>query len=205
MIKHISLDFWNTLAIPNKQFAADREVYLGYVCKISFTKIKPLYQATKKYLDTLAESQGTGFTVEQNYELLLRQFNLSLKQRQEIQVGIETLFLQSPPTINEDLIFKLLDRRCYSYSIASNTNFISGKIIRKILSKHLLTKFELFSDELGFSKPHHLFFNNIIDRAGCKPEEILQIGDHPVCDGEAALYGIKTLILNNPGELVNIL
>ncbi len=61
--------------------------------------------------------------------------------------------------------------------------------------------FTVFSEECGVEKPDPTFYRVVLDRAGCSPDELLNIGDSLHNDIEAAASaGIKSIWLNRNSE-----
>lgn len=55
--------------------------------------------------------------------------------------------------------------------------------------------------EIGYLKPHPAGLNELISRAGVRPDELLYIGDRPERDGEAARRaGVQFLILGSGSQ-----
>lgn len=62
------------------------------------------------------------------------------------------------------------------------------------------------SSEVGWRKPHGEFFAALVDRCGCRPEQILMVGDDPLGDvGGAEQAGLRAVLLDrsqhNAGQM----
>ncbi len=61
--------------------------------------------------------------------------------------------------------------------------------------------FRVFSEECGVEKPDPEFYRVVLERAGCAPDELLNVGDSLHNDITAAVSaGIKSVWLNRKGE-----
>lgn len=106
-----------------------------------------------------------------------------------------------------DVLSRLRESDLSTVSILSNTGFIKGKTLRKVL-KHLnldsLLDFQLYSDEFRLSKPNREFFQLMLDTIDQKKhpqielKQIIHIGDNPIADVRGAeAIGINSLLINS--------
>ena len=96
-------------------------------------------------------------------------------------------------------------------NILSNTAFIKGETLRKILNEITLSEyfdFLIFSDEVGYSKPNieifKMMWDEILkirkDSSILKKEEVIHVGDNLSADIEGAKkFGFDSL-QNNSNE-----
>ena len=92
-------------------------------------------------------------------------------------------------------------------SLLSNTGFIKGKTLRKILNTLELDQFldfQLYSDEVRLSKPNGQFFQLMLDTIDRNKhielnlQDIIHIGDNPLADVKGAeKIGISSLLINS--------
>ena len=62
--------------------------------------------------------------------------------------------------------------------------------------------FTVFSEECGFEKPDPEFYQVVLQRAGCAPDELLIVGDSLHNDVMVAVSsGIRSIWLNRRGEI----
>lgn len=190
MEKSISFDFWGTLMVSNPNFkTAQQKLYK------EFTGNNPQIFADRRRgikieLDALVEATGVQPKSEYFQRLLPE---LNLKQIKEFNSYSEELFLKNPPILREpetDIIEELrrLDYRIY---ISSNTIFISGNILGKVIYDNfgIVKKNCNFSDLVGVSKPSKEMFDFEI-----KPTS--HIGDNLITDGASENFGIKHYHIN---------
>lgn len=213
--KHISFDFWNTLATPNPEFATQRNKVLSRFADIQPELASIIYSQTKKELDNIAETYGHGMSTRICVLQFLRNLTNSIGGRDidsavwdRVNCAVDAIqktALDYPPIISEDtkeMLYML--RAKYSLSITSNTNFINGATLRKVVDPEGdIFKFFIFSDEEQIAKPSPDIFFKLIKQSGCRPSEILHIGDSQACDiNGAQRLDIGHLLINNPDNLV---
>jgi FMN phosphatase YigB (HAD superfamily) len=211
MITHISFDVWKTLFWPNKTFSETRSDHVADLLGMDRAVVRKVYKTTKDGFDKIAEAEGTGWDSATVYRTLLANLGRLDHPWEEICFETERLFLQHPPTILGSTIDTIseLRGRGYTLSIASNTNFASGRVLANVLENVLGPwDFMVFSDLLGtHSKPAPEFFAAVITKAGefnIAPENILHVGDNAVCDGAAAQHGMATHIISGPEALPTV-
>lgn len=227
-IKHVSLDAWNTILIPSKSYARYRTSILANMFNCSEEFAKSVYTNVKRKFDEKAERDGEAFTTEYIYNELISAFPAADNQIDPnllCRSYFEPTFIDNPPTILSETIdaINALKSRGITVSIASNTNFISGRVLAKIIRKHnTIFDFMLFSDlmplvrnELGYkmpAKPNPAFFEmvqkyaNILHPEGIEKTEIVHIGDSNICDFQgAAKFGLQARLLKSIDELPALL
>jgi putative hydrolase of the HAD superfamily len=88
------------------------------------------------------------------------------------------LFDDAAPTIDE------LQARGYRLGVASN---FDERLVSVCRGHASLAELELFwSSDIGYSKPHPLFFARVSERLGLAPQEILLVGDDVAADFRGA-------------------
>ena len=100
-------------------------------------------------------------------------------------------------------MFKEVTNQGKSINILSNTAFIKGKVLRKILEHYDLAeylKFQIYSDEVGFSKPNTEIFKLVFDEVNkykkIEKKDVLHIGDNSIADYNGALkFGFDAHLL----------
>lgn len=97
----------------------------------------------------------------------------------------------------------LLKNVSQKFPLALVSNFDDGQAARDILQHHDIDHFfksVVISADLGKRKPHALLFETAIDALAVNPEEVLMIGDSPLCDVEGARRcGIQTAWVRRAG------
>jgi FMN phosphatase YigB (HAD superfamily) len=140
------------------------------------------------------------------------------KQLEKIYLDLEIIFLEDlPKTMYEiDVLVKCfedLKLKGYSLNISSNTAYIKGKTLIKVLESLQIKKyfdFFIFSDEIKSSKPSTKFFDCLIyncTKLGVSRNNITHIGDSLEADISGAQQSkIKSFYVNkNEFKLVDFL
>lgn len=215
-IHHISVDFWHTLAEPNKAYGLRRNTILAdhYLCQPA--QAGERYKELKNSWEQLAVSTGLVPDVETLRQQMNLKFDYKLSQRQ-FAVMLQTLednFLLLPPIICDDSLHLLRQLKAagLTLSVSSNTNFIiRGRVLSGYLPDNLFS-FQLFSDQLGYCKPSPVFWSSVLMQAGrvngllTQPQQILHVGDSVECDGVgASAMGMDTHVCHKNNPLSKIL
>lgn len=209
-VKHISFDFWNTLGTPNPVYAQKRSALLADFFETYDDIAQVRYKSVKDTLDYLTEHCQIEVSTENCYKLLGKEFGVYLDRNKalELQKKFEELFLKYPATIDKDLSMYLKTvALTVPLSVGSNTNFISGKMIKKaVLDAYGIPfKFTIFSDEIERSKPHTSFYRLIHTLSGVvNKQEIVHIGDSPCCDMVGPIiYGMQGAKIDNTKGIID--
>lgn len=215
-VKHISFDFWNTLAIANPCYARCRSITLGAWAVRTEEFVNTAYKKVKARIDddTL---QGDEYTVDDCFHTLVPELNRGghyYYEVEELKVKLWKDFHWNPPTILPEILTELYRLKAlgYTMSIGSNTNFIPGQVIKEsVLLKLGIFDYYVFSDEIGVSKPSRDFFYNIRYN-GCDPhmdiarDEIIHIGDSSEFDYHPAIrFGFQAQEIDSPHDLPRVL
>lgn len=219
-VKHVSFDFWNTLAVPNLEFSAARTRVIAEYYGIPEEDAKRIYTSVKNFSDTAAELTGFGTTRENVMKLLNAQMPKDKRlddENLEILSGvIDDLFAAFPPTIPERLVHlvKALRSRGVTVNILSNTNFIRGETLNEVVLEPEFGEnffaFQMFSDEWDMAKPSEEFFVSMLRFArraarageGCMTYEVLHIGDNDITDISGGNgVAVQTLKVADPHDL----
>jgi putative hydrolase of the HAD superfamily len=100
-------------------------------------------------------------------------------------------------------------------SLLSNTGFIRGRTLRKVLKALELDQyldFQLYSDEVRLSKPNKAFFQLMLDQidrqqhVGLELDEIVHVGDNPIADIHGANQaGIHSVLIHSNQQPITCL
>ena len=197
-IKTISFDVWGTLVKPNPEYSKQRVDFLkSYVTDENqiATNLKHL----KKDVDKRAEKNGMQFNIHDLYKIFLHSLNIT---HNKLPVNdyisfCNSCMINNPPILMSQThnLLEFLKANDYRIMLASNNVFSSGKIMRTVLMKLGLFDYFydcIFSDEVGFAKPHHEFFKQLHQKSHTFAEQILHTGDNIDTDMLGARsYGMK--------------
>ncbi|MBA3664177.1 MAG: HAD family hydrolase [Bacteroidetes bacterium] len=214
-VHHISFDVWLTLIRSNAIFKKERDLLF----KEFFSLGQPIEDISTHFrqwdvrFTAINETTGGHLDAEEMLTIILSDLEHDLTKvkpshLEEYFSQHEKLFLRYHPELIEpelpDYLKKLTDEGI-SMSILSNTGFIKGKMLRKLLD-HLKVghhfAFQLYSDEIAFSKPSQQAFQALYNGARShRPvdkKNILHIGDNKNADGFGAENaGMQNAIINS--------
>jgi putative hydrolase of the HAD superfamily len=145
------------------------------------------------------------------------QLSLSDIDSGKLYLDMEKLLFYYMPLVYSSVTISTLqhlkDKTGSTFSLLSNTGFIKGATLRKVLVELKINNyfdFQLYSDEVGMSKPNPALFNlmlqNIKQVNASKDillSDIIHIGDNPKADVEGArAAGIKSLLINSNNQSI---
>jgi|LauGreDrversion4_2_1035121.scaffolds.fasta_scaffold28547_4 putative hydrolase of the HAD superfamily len=209
-MKHISFDVWGTILQSNPNNNTNRAIYLKEHFQLDspISDIQKIIKDNGKSINELQESTGIQVGRSEIFERLLRKFDLNFTADNLLLVDaiFQQSFLDNPPELIEpgyaDAIAAL--NTSHNLSILSNTVYVKGENIQKVLDGYLgsgLFDFTLYSDQLGYSKPHENVYRALIGQSGVTSTEIVHIGDSVLCDIEGPQkYKINTSQVHSNGR-----
>jgi FMN phosphatase YigB (HAD superfamily) len=187
-LKAVTFDVWNTLLVA-KSYSPVRSEYLAKILKRnniikSNKEIADAYQYSFDYAEQARKGGNYRFIkAEERLDYILLQLRTVLPPEEKVAVikYFEEVTLTDNPSlvIGVEEILGLLRSR-YQIGIICGSGLTPGRILRTVLkSKGILKYFEslVFSDEVGFEKPHPLIFEKALKEFEVKPAEVVHIGD----------------------------
>jgi putative hydrolase of the HAD superfamily len=157
------------------------------------------------------EKTGKNFDTFEIYYLILNDlgvdiFDFDSKKLQDFYNETEEILLLCKPIlINSEIstVFSKIISENKTINILSNTAFIKGQSLRKVLEHYELSQyfaFQLYSDETGISKPNPQFFQKVYDEVLAKKSieksQIVHIGDNKIADYQGALqFGFSAILI----------
>ena len=193
----ISFDVWGTLVKPNKGYSATRARVVAEV--IGWTgdaeTAATALRAACDELDAEMDRTGTCLNFAPRIDLTCAKLSLptiSTGEMAKLEHQVMESHRKFPPHLTEDsLLYTLAALRSWGYRLAviSNTGITSGETLRALLADvgilHYIN-YELYSDEVGYSKPSSEIFAALARMSGVAPEHTLHIGDNRVADYQGA-------------------
>lgn len=208
-IKAILFDLWETLICEtaelknqwNKQrLTAFREIFQNWDSNISLEKIQNSYFLVHNELKNMQRSKLLVVPPQTQVELILSSMEIvpyafppDLKA-ELIQAYISAT-LNPIPNLMPGVKRALSSIKSFGLEIGlvSNTWSTPGTILRDILREYNIDKYfvlTLFSDEVGYPKPHRLIFKEVLNHfPGIEPSEFAFVGDDYYCD----IYGARNV------------
>lgn len=217
MKKVISFDLWGTLIKSNPQYKEMRTLYLETITRKDKSEIENVLSRLKKDCDSRAEHLGIQMNIHAVYNILLNELGIhNLQQINTAKLGIIQLFKTYPPIVidNATRLLQLLRYQDYRLIIASNNVMIPGTSMRTVLEDIGILQYfsgEVFSDEVGHSKPSIEFFKRVHERSATFASNIVHVGDNQLTDTIGAQkYGINSIeiykgIFDDPHAFINII
>jgi len=223
--KHYSFDLWLTLIKSNPSFKIQRAKYFhahynGLNKPIE--EINSVFRNVDLMVNGINEKSGLNIDAEEMYLIVISIINnyspdFSKVAIDELYLEMETLLLENMPVLYSSDTLKILrdikeSGNC-TMSLLSNTGFIKGVTLRKVLKQLQLDTvldFQLYSDEFRMSKPNPKFFQLLIDsidkekHSNLGHHDILHVGDNPIADCFGAEQaGINSLLINSNHLRIN--
>ena len=225
LFKHYSFDLWLTLIKSNPTFKVERAKHFHAhynTTHKSLQEVNAIFRSVDLMVNNINEKTGKNIDAEEMYLLVISLINnysidFSTVDVDALYAQMELLLLEHMPLIycSESLsvLNRLKDSGKSTISLLSNTGFIKGITLRKIL-RHLkleeVLDFQLYSDEVRMSKPNPKFFQLMLDtidrekHTELELHEVIHIGDNPLADCKGAdALGIKSLLINSNHLKIN--
>lgn len=219
LIKHYSFDLWLTLIKSDPSFKKERAHYFYEkfnFSSISLAEVNAVFRKVDIMCNLVNEKTGKNIDADEMYLMVIsmmnpESFDWSAVDMDELYQDMEAMVFTYLPQLYCEHTPQVLDhlkQKGYSLNILSNTGFIKGSTLRKVLGKLNIASyfdFQLYSDETGYSKPNRAFFEmmfekaqKVYNRSDLQMEEMMHIGDNPRADIEGAgLFGIKSMLINS--------
>lgn len=213
-IKHFSFDLWFTLIRSNPAFKKERALFFyNHFNSLHKTidEVELVFRNVDLMCNAINEKTSKNIDAEEMYFMVIYQLNNSLKPFESIDYHslyreMEQLLFKHTPTIFNSQTHTYLDKikqnNDHTLNILSNTAFVKGSTLRLILDFLELSRyfdFQIYSDEVGVSKPGAEIFNILLENIYAAREkkqislsEIMHIGDNPIAD----ILGAKTIGIN---------
>jgi putative hydrolase of the HAD superfamily len=227
--QHYSFDLWLTLIKSNPGYKAERTRIFHRDFNPTNKSIEEVAKAFRQVdLMCNAVNESTGKNIDSDEMNLMvislindNQLNLNDIDTGKLYTDMEVLVLSYPPVVYSPVTIEVLDhlkqKGGSTISLLSNTGFIKGALLKKILVELKMDQyfdFQLYSDEAGMSKPNPAFFYLMLQHIkqinkgkDISLDKIIHIGDNPKADIEGATTaGIKSMLINsNKQSILNLI
>lgn len=217
--KHYSFDLWLTLIKSNPDFKTERARYFHAhfnTANKSLEEVGLIFRKVDLMVNSINEKTGKNIDAEEMYLMVISIINdyspvFDGVDIDALYIEMEKLVFKHMPLVYCDnslnVLRELKASGTSTVSLLSNTGFIKGITLRKVLAQlelDVLLDFQLYSDEVRLSKPNPLFFKLMLDHIDKEkhPElglhEVIHIGDNPLADKKGAeAVGIRSLLINS--------
>lgn len=231
LYKHYSFDLWMTLIRSNPQYKYERARLIQERYnpgRKSLDEIMAVFRQVDVLGNTINEKTGGQLQAEELYLWVIGLAAGAEDTREGAGLApgaedalrdidphrlydeMEEVVLAYPPLVyGPDTLSVLgtLRERApeATFSLLSNTAFVKGRTLRKVLpglGLEDLFAFQLYSDEAGLSKPNGAFFRLMLETLAAKRgpvsrEDIVHVGDNPIADITGAQQmGIPSILIN---------
>jgi len=172
--QHYSFDLWLTLIRSNPDYKIERtKIYHRDFNPSgkSVDEVAKAFRTVDLMCNAVNERTGKNIDAEEMFLMVIslindNQLNLNELDTAQLYAEMEALVFNYLPTVYEPVTIEVLDnlkqKSGATFSLLSNTGFIKGATLKKVLAKLKMDKyfdFQLYSDEVGMSKPNLEFFN----------------------------------------------
>jgi len=213
LIKVVTFDLWNTI-ISDKDYLDRRVKCLttnlsGLNILRTYNEVVEAYIASHKYVHKIWRRENYRYlSADERLKHILEGLSAELSEdlRMRILKEFEESVIVDPPLLIEGVkdTLELLHQK-YDMGIISDTGITPGRVLRKILRGHQILRFfevTVFSDEIGYNKPHRIMFETALTDLKAKPSEAIHTGDLLQTDiAGAKAIGMKTVWFNRKGEV----
>jgi putative hydrolase of the HAD superfamily len=211
--KHLSFDLWLTLIKSNPEFKIKRNLLFKDFFEVdcSIEKVTEVIRHYDVLCNNINEKSGLNIDTFEIYYLILNALNVNvdkigIERLSQFYKEAEMLFMKFKPDLiypRIQLLFKEIVEQEKTISILSNTAFIKGVTLRKLMWYYDLENyfsFQIYSDETGFSKPNREIFqlvhNEIKSFKSIEKKEVIHIGDNKIADYDGAIkFGFDALLI----------
>lgn len=221
--QHYSFDLWLTLIKSNPGFKIERTKIFHRDFNLSnksIDEVAKVFRQVDLMCNAVNENTGKNIDAEEMYLMVIslmndNQLNIKDIDIKKLYFDMEAVVFNYLPLLYSPVTIEVLDhlknKSGGTISLLSNTGFIKGITLRKVLAELKIEQyfdFQLYSDEAGMSKPNPAFFELMLQniKRVNHPKQInlnsiIHIGDNPVADIEGAnTAGIKSLLINSNNQ-----
>ena len=226
--QHYSFDLWLTLIKSNPLFKHERtRFFYNHFNQHQKTleEVGRIFRKTDLLCNAINEKTGGNIDAEEMYLMVISEINDYGNDFGNIDLAglyqeMDALVLKYLPVIYCSETVKTLRRIKESsdstISLLSNTAFIKGSTLRRVLQELELEHFfdfQLYSDETGMSKPNEKMFRLMLENVATVRNDtaiplsnIIHIGDNVKADiNGAQVTGIRTLLVNSNNQCISSL
>jgi FMN phosphatase YigB (HAD superfamily) len=205
-IKAVTFDWWGTLYVHRDARTRRLELLRDFLrereAKIAHGKLEEAYGSAVAHLDREWRA-GNAYLPGQWLQRVLDELGVTAADEDTaaLRQSLEDAMLVDPPGLVEGAAALVTDlhRADIGLGIISDTGLTVGRVMRRILARDgILSCFTAFafSDETGYTKPHHVAFETALGRLGVVAGEAVHVGDLPETDvAGAKAMGMRAVLI----------
>ena len=206
-----TFDLWNTLIVPNAEWADVREARLSHLADwlLSLGAVRPRDELADIYTAAQALADEAARTEQKSPDVaaLVRQMSTQLGVDADdaahgaLQEVLEDSYPEEAFHAADGVaaVLEELRSRGYRLGLVSNLGWTPGRVMRREMQRIGLLEFFddaalAFSDEVGYLKPHPAIFEAALSALGAAPDETVHVGDLKTTDvAGARALGMRTV------------
>lgn len=221
--QHYSFDLWLTLIKSNPYFKIERTKIFHRdfnPAGKSIDEVAKAFRQVDLMCNAVNENTGKNIDADEMHLMVIslindNQLSLADIDAAKLYQDMEKLLFYYMPVVYSSVTIPTLQhlkqQSGSTFSLLSNTGFIKGVTLRKILAELKMNEyfdFQLYSDEAGMSKPNPALFDLMLQHIkqinkNINLNSIIHIGDNPKADIEGAnAAGIKSLLINSNNQSI---
>jgi putative hydrolase of the HAD superfamily len=207
MLEAITFDLWSTLVEP-VDYSSMRVDHLGEILvskgfSVEHDAILSSYAFALERFCAVWREKQRHMTAEERVTLMLAKLkiNLAADEVNAIADYFERTVLNDPPPLLADAQMVLRSLHAsYKIGLICDSGMSPGRVMRSVLAQHGILRYfnaTVFSDEVGFTKPHSSVYQTALRQLGVVAHQALHVGDLLETDilGARAV-GMRTVWLN---------
>lgn len=210
-MKAATFDLWNTI-ISDKNYTDQRVKCLANTLRQlnisrSYDEIREAYITSHRYAHKIWREENYRYLpADERLNHILEGLSAKLTEdlRRRVLKESEEFAIADPPPLIEGVreTLEFLSPK-YKMGMICDTGLTPGRVLRRVLAGHQILRFfdvTVFSDEIGYNKPHQIIFETALKKLEAKPSEAIHVGDllHTDIAGAKAI-GMKTVWFNREG------
>ena len=188
----VSFDIWSTLLKSNPDYKQARATQIMKSLGNPSTGMEDLefLEHVDAAIDTLSDSNGLQYGFAERIGIVATHAGVTAPSEHDVQAmkqdQLELVRVYPPKLIEpglKDILTPLLPHK--KLAVVSNTGFIDGSIMRGALDRLGVLDcftYQVFSNEVGYSKPSPQIFDALLQQAGVSAPQVIHIGDNKAAD-----------------------
>ena len=207
LIRAVTFGLWNTILCEKNYGDLRINLLMQALNKEGYSRsrhrVEAEYSATIDFFYEVWMKERRHMPAAKLTDFILHRLDVHLltEVKNELVKRFERAIFSNPPPLVMDAarVLKSLHNQ-YRIGLISNSGVTPGRHLSKVLNDHKVLRYfscTVFSDEIGFHKPHPKIFRRAIDELQVKANETIHVGDLPESDvAGAKAMGMKAIWFN---------